>query len=1597
MKLQGIVLSIVFFSLCSIFASAATVEELSITNCALGASTYSCSDSITASCNVVNTISSIPVNAVTFTISGRSVSGSLFSGNSTNGVWQGTIANDVLLADQTISLQYVSASTTSGKTCSGAGATDVPAGCHVTFGAQISASNTCSCTYSASIGPKTIYNTQVTTYTPNSACTTGASENTAFVDYCDPLWQASYGACTGTFTDPANPLLGKMLKTYTKGDPSCCVKTSAGAGYVWFNHNTGSDCKEPIDQGTYISCNMDPVTQSGLDSVHSFKDSSTNFNINQNTNTVVSDDVVYQPLMYDFNNDGRDEIVVFSDLSGVEVKLYSNSLTLLDSDSQSFTAITGQPVLAGIVKNEDGTYHIPLTTNATSDPYILVPVIQGGVGKVAKYKVAGTSLNFIEYIVTSSSSAGFTGIMCHGDACYFADMNPAHSYMYSYDVKLGLANNVGLGNGALFSFGEVNQYNHGSGWSIHSGYSVHNLPPVYLDSGPYIGFLVGNISVHYVMLMGGAGTPENGLPVSMIMLYPESLVGSTLTAWSFPGMSVVSNNIVLSFSESYVGVTNKTVLGVTGVNVHPDMFVGGGTYATYPLYTNILWQGSVTDSTEGISNIATDSSDHNNPRAYVKVSTKTYSGGSSTGFLLPFLNKFTSNFVFDNLKSGMVVSSDKQYVYGVGYNSVTTYYAMKGFRISDGFNMLNQQFTGFSYAGYNYIYDQSLKNTYYYELNNKNIIITRSLARSGSGYYRGAIMKYDVSDPLSPNNVGPIYYSMGQSTSNELYTIKGIFSPTSSNNPYVVYVDQYPQFHLGSPTPILGFVSSLSPPLSSVIKSEMVGAGLSYPNSYIIAYDSANDLLYTQSEIIHNIRSVTNVTHTLLPPIGVALQFGMRSAGEANIGNKGGLFNYDFERPRYIDSEGHKVKINIDDPNNPTFTTTTATCMFNSGYGLEFLPLLYSSDSYILGINLRTVIGASPQFAYCDFTDEGAPVIVNLGVVAPHGNRWVAVGTQPNGYYIWERPDYYSVASYAANNMVYDGSGGWYLIATNRDVGEWTQQDLSTGLALYDLDGTHVPVIQSSASSALSTTVYKLNTDGATDGSVVSSYTSSSKIGLMDYAGEGVLDVVTPDGFYDFNTGQFIAFKTGNDYPGESVLPIDINSDGFTDLLTYGGYSRLRLVTTTPSADAIQAGNLSIVKFECSQIPNTGNVQFRLAATSPAPDDMVVSIDPGDGRGYITQAVTSYTGTYTVPYSSSGTYTSTAKVYDSSNPFNIATASCSIPVTVVGVTSTKTDCSLGADGEFEYSDALIKHNWVGSPSTLSPSSGKVLLTSSSSFNYGLSKCSYATISAEMKVISGTGGVVFKLVGSDSANVVGINILKATSGKSAILDEAGNVIGQYDWNGNTYLTLGLAVDRLNGQAHYTLNGASLTSKSGKSMDIASVQMSGAGLVDYVRSSFAGGVLQQAEDTVNPNVGDLDGNVAALQKCDASKMADSSSLEVRRSYPNVDVYCQGRSNAPIGVCNFAALSAMSSRYPECTKEAYNYCVYKAFKYETQNAEGGIAGGTACTALIAGSAVISQTVAPVMSGLWHVVLSNLLYVVIFVVILVIIGLATSMGKRS
>lgn len=1594
---------------------AAEVQYVSLENCGLDTTAYACSATITASCDVYNSWNNTVITQVQFTINDYTISGSLVAGTNQNGTWQMITTNDQRFSDEPVTLSRVSARTSNAFPCSGSTDRDFE-GCRVRFSNNVSAQNTCLCQQVRSSGPITIDNTRTVTITPSEGCVDQTvTTYVEFADYCDPSWTGQQSVCAPTASTSDDPFLGTTTKTYTAGNPSCCALTSSAAGYKWYNHNTGSDCTPPIDHNTESTCSIQPALTGQIDVEGTAQAQTTKAVSSFSTRTAGLDTNPWQALSYDFDGDGGQEIVTIQPGSGVSyVQLYSNTMTLLDFDDGGLTPInatTGQPSLAGVTKYSNGTYVFENTTK------LLVPATSS-VGsprsKVYVYDVGANDLDLDE-VIDLETNSGSTGVLCVEEQCFFADLGATGTaYRYYLD---------GTG---TFAFPPVNGLFLLNGTYqgplvdgvLLSNMRVQNLKPVFVreqsaGQDEYV--------VYFSKLDVNVSGTINQRGYAMVTIGGDVIGTHTLSEGTGSGSSTLTLRPAITLGR-YVYVPYEELfggsdlrMGVYVIHLEDDQL----DYISNPGRSSIktiYWEGTRSTSDEGISNAAANGgnglvqifartpSDSLAEVAELTQPTFQIAGESNTNQV-----DLTTQISFQ----GVAAHSDGEHsvlAYAVAAPTFPTC-QFRAHSLLSGGTTISSGLGGVSCFG-NSVFSRSF--AYDPASDIMCMFVGSANARILCGSFADPTGFVQTDSELVTglfSAAGTIYAS---------YALDGYSAIARSTTDNIKLVDITSSSVSQTAILLSGYNISTSP------DSSLTGY------SSFVAYDQDTDTYLNEFVAITNYQEIIAASASVTPT-----GYGYRDVPTslvnytvASLPNRMGsaAFNWDWNNPKYIGENGIKYTITSFAPFATTATVQSCNGAAISGTNRtgNFIPLYYNSEDHILGMitpafpnagsGVYGTLTSRATMGYCDFSDDSAPVLHTYGVELSGRTSFSAGAT----VVISNHP----VPAIYDRDGDGDGSNLELVLHTTTRDGE-TLSCIDAGASWSctvienseDMCGTVGPgetlnectVImafdetRTAPSNATGSSTETITFDVA--GTKVSSYfapfVKRSMIGVADATGDGNKDVINSYGVFDFTRFTTTNYFS-NSNAGQSVAPLDHNGDGAVDVLITGSGVGTTLFTATSSANAVLSGPLQVLNFRCTQVPGTQNVAFQVAAAADSPSTMVVAIDPGDGRGYITQAPTRADGTYIMPFSRAGEYTPSVRVYQQSNPFITDTATCDLVVTQQTQLEA-TDCTIGSDGEFEFTDPITMHNWkitsspTGAPrNALSPFSGDLNMLNRFAAEYELSKCGYETVSVEAKLIPTNDNNVFELKGEGSQTAAMI-VFRGSQGPSGIVDEAGNLIHQFTWDSSfsTYMTLQITVDRVNGQVYYYVNGDQVYSKT-KTFVPTAVKIADGGLFEYVRSSASGNKIGTI--VVNPDLEPLSGDEMFLSFCDVDAMQESTDIEVRKSYPNVGSYCQSsdREDAE-GVCDLVELSIVASRYPDCSKEVYNYCVYETMKYESGNNGGGVAGATACSGLLIGSNTVGNVIAPTGKTIWSLVTSNLTWVIVVVIFVVFFLIAGALGKRK
>jgi hypothetical protein len=253
--------------------------------------------------------------------------------------------------------------------------------------------------------------------TPNSTSVGGGYQTTYFIqadpscqyipsftvpcDYCDPQWTTQYTAC----------LNNQMSLSYYSANPSCCAATGAA-----------SDCNVPSSGSNNKSCMCTGCT-GFAPYVHSISNPSVL--VANSQSSLISDIMDYfplngsyqqgwQPVVKDFDLDGRQEVVVFN----------STSMTIYRF-ANGWSKILNLPIPGGTIVGQPGVYYANL----------LIPVRNSTTSSIQIYEYTGTFINSF----TLTGDVNQSGFYCEkAFGCFIMTKTSQNYIAYetgSFDIK----------------------------------------------------------------------------------------------------------------------------------------------------------------------------------------------------------------------------------------------------------------------------------------------------------------------------------------------------------------------------------------------------------------------------------------------------------------------------------------------------------------------------------------------------------------------------------------------------------------------------------------------------------------------------------------------------------------------------------------------------------------------------------------------------------------------------------------------------------------------------------------------------------------------------------------------------------------------------------------------------------------------------------------------------------------------------------------------------------------------------------------------------------------------------------------------------------
>lgn len=630
-----------------------------------------------------------------------------------------------------------------------------------------------------------------------------------------------------------------------------------------------------------------------------------------------------------------------------------------------------------------------------------------------------------------------------------------------------------------------------------------------------------------------------------------------------------------------------------------------------------------------------------------------------------------------------------------------------------------------------------------------------------------------------------------------------------------------------------------------------------------------------------------------------------------------------------------------------SMVTTSAAC------DLNFYPMYWNADNYILGINSVT-----HKFQVCDFSDPFIPMTRNLTLT------WN--GVVPYNYPSVVRRAGSSPYAYLGG---YSGTTGYvYRLDADRSNAS-ISVDSSYGRALC------IDPVSAATGSYLTKKREVTVPFGAGCGPITKD----------DIDADGYEDIISIGGIASMGTGQWLTtFLSRGSYPDSWVVPTDLDGNYRTDLVYSSASERvLQSLISNVLLESVSYSSTPVLDaIRCTARNGSNVVTVQVSGKMPSPEDTEVWIT---ANGKTTKYDRAAGPNFDIRFDSAGTYSIVAKLVQN-YPAYLETSSQSCSVTIV--LEEEDFCSLGEDGEFDFVDFIGNHGWLGTGSTKSPSSGMITLAVNDAVTYSLDSCD-----------------------EYSALTVRERLNAASQSRMTLKDVEGNIIAGfivdlgtvYDLSGNpvasvtpdSMIIVDVELDAVTNKVNWYVNGEVKASIDKTFVTLGSVTITGPGAVDYVRVLKSGTIIGGGGTTV-PSEGviqELDGDFSFLSGCNASLNEDSD-LSVRMSYPALARYCASRPDS--AYCDYDQLRKVILYNQGCWKEAYNYCVRVTYG-QTQgniNSADNLQGGTVCMSVLGLSSGFEGIVKPTVEIGWEIFTSNTM--VILVLIILIIVATVVMRKR-
>jgi len=1206
------------------FSLAEPMQTIAL-NCGFSsATTLTCGSTLTLLCNVTTTLangqpSPAAITTVVAQINGEQETMSLYAGTAYNGTWrvQKTVGASYA-HESVVKLEGVTVMDKSAFSCFSAtdGADGI--GCPLTNGI-IQVANDCACAYVESFGPVTPDNRRSLTKTLEAGCSgvSGAPEY-VWADYCDPGWVPQYSACTGAWGVGVANMSGTMTKTYTSTNPTCCSATRAsGAGVGDVNHEGGSDCNPPIDGNgaATFQCQQE-VWPSYQLTTYATGNNRRSEGFREDSYTTYSSNVVQgtQPLMWDFDRDGREEIIVVDDNSKY-VRMYSHKMQLESQVFVSGLMSAGQSALWGI-NDFSGTsaasgYDVAASVEVgTSNPKIIVPMMVGSSAQVRVYNVSvsGGVGTLVELVANRRTygSVDISGVNCllghaYGkpDSCYVMTSDGVGYQFEPDDVQ---ANDRSQGLFGYFSGGSwvVNSYqkvfNRNMVPMFIGGAVTNEYPPVYVVWWVYDrSFFVGFDQKTQVQLIV---TQSNMTPNRAFLLRSPDVnagVEQSFYSWNPTVVRRATENESLSQVLDYIMLSTKqtTSSNNTYFSVFSVPYLLSSSFVENLVMSEpqrkVVWQGDEV-ANDCLSNVVQAECNGDGVQyggLMYNVLDDNQVGLGLSSFDAPSIGGVVAN---SNTNFTQVFfTGDKQYavlIVGASYGATST---ISFRRVSDGAIIWSQSVGGF----------QSGMGAATFDAENDVL------------YY---VYRFDNAGPSGWNLRAVAFVNRA---SPAVYTIAGrglSFSNTAPNS--IILTEEYVAaneyfgglyFHFTSRRTI--------PNVSMTVFSTGLGFG-SYGVSNNAMDETGIAMLGSAMTLdIDNFLETSGVNATLYGTGGYSVS------------------NRQVASPKFLVSNNRKLVVTS---LNPFTYYVTAT-----GCPSYFSPLFYGSDRYIFGMITDTLHGG-PRYGWCDFSDEISPVI---------GGVYGLLTTN------------YSDATQRLSATEYIVTGSSTNVAPNNP-------------RFVNFDETQeAPGESVQGSNARALCIDPVL--GVAREAIIPQSVGCGPLTAVDVDADGTDELLSMGGIENMGTNEWmVTFRQNRLFYNTSwVLPVDIDGNYRTDLLYVSPSEQvIKMLVSNIGLESVAIGDPVLSTLNCVVRNGSNVVTVQVAGTMPNPEATTISLTSSDGRSLTFSRAEG--PNIDVSFASSGTYSIVAKLVQAYPSYvETATKSCSVNIVLpeVGKCSLEAD------------------------------------------------------------------------------------------------------------------------------------------------------------------------------------------------------------------------------------------------------------------------------------------------------------------------------------